>query len=125
MITQPDSPYSTNRPNSTTGGSLDTNTNTATTSKMPQKGTLRPRAKLLPLKNDALDTMVTPAYMVTQKATQAMTLSWMGSLLSMASQTKPATRAAAAGLGSPWKKRLSTTPILVLKRARRSAAPAT
>jgi hypothetical protein len=35
---------------------------------------------------------------------------------------KPMTSAAAAGLGSPWKKRLSTTPTLVLKRARRSAA---
>jgi short subunit dehydrogenase-like uncharacterized protein len=31
--------------------------------------------------------------------------------------------AAAAGLGMPWKKRLSTTPMFVLKRARRSAAP--
>ncbi len=45
-------------------GSLDTNTNTATTSRMPQKGTLRPSAKLLPLKNGALLTMATPAYMV-------------------------------------------------------------
>jgi hypothetical protein len=33
----------------------------------------------------------------------------------------PITSAAAAGLGRPWKKRLSTTPMLVLKRARRSA----
>ena len=38
------------------------------------------------------------------------------------SQMKPITSAAAAGLGRPWKKRLSTTPMLVLKRARRSAA---
>ena len=39
-------------------------------------------------------------------------------------QTKPATRAAADGLGSPWKKRLSVTvSIWVLKRASRSAAP--
>ena len=37
---------------------------------------------------------------------------------------KPVTSAAAAGLGRPWKKRLSTTPMLVLKRARRSAAHA-
>ena len=100
---QPDRPYSTNRPNSTTGGSLETNTNTATTSRMPQNGTLRPRAKLLPLKNGAFDTIEMPAYMVTVNATQAITLSWMGSLLSTASQTKPATSAAAAGLGRPWK----------------------
>jgi hypothetical protein len=32
---------------------------------------------------------------------------------------KPATSAAAAGLGKPWKKRLSTTSMFVLKRARR------
>ena len=37
-------------------------------------------------------------------------------------QMKPITSAAAAGLGRPWKKRLSTTPMLVLKRASRSAA---
>ncbi|CFW32769.1 Uncharacterised protein [Bordetella pertussis] len=92
---------------------------------MPQNGTLRPKAKFLPLKNEALLTIATPAYIVRTKATQAMMLSWMGSLLSMASQTKPATSAAAAGLGSPWKKRLSTTAMLVLKRARRKAAPAT
>ena len=103
QMIQPDRPYSTNRPNSTTGGSLETNTNTATTSRMPQNGTLRPRAKLLPLKNGAFDTIEMPAYMVTVNATQAITLSWMGSLLSTASQTKPATSAAAAGLGRPWK----------------------
>ena len=41
---------------------------------------------------------------------------------SFMNQMKPITIAAAAGLGRPWKKRLSTTPMLVLKRARRSAA---
>ncbi|MCY1538656.1 hypothetical protein D9M68_742080 [compost metagenome] len=70
---------------------------------MPQNGTLRPSAKLLPLKNGAFDTMVMPAYIVSVNATHAIRLSWMGSLLSTASQTKPATSAAAAGLGSPWK----------------------
>jgi hypothetical protein len=34
------------------------------------------------------------------------------------------TKAAAAGEGRPWKKRLSTTAVLTLKRARRSAAQA-
>ena len=43
---------------------------------------------------------------------------------SVISQMKPATRAAAAGEGKPWKYRLSTTPVLTLKRARRSAAQA-
>ncbi|MOA43999.1 hypothetical protein D3C78_1662200 [compost metagenome] len=70
---------------------------------MPQNGTLRPRAKLLPLKNGAFDTMEIPAYMVSANAAQAIRLSWMGSLLSTASHTKPATSAAAAGLGKPWK----------------------
>ena len=41
---------------------------------------------------------------------------------SFINQMKPMTIAAQAGLGRPWKKRLSTTPMLVLKRARRSAA---
>ena len=35
---------------------------------------------------------------------------------------KPATSAAAAGDGRPWNQRLSTTPVLTLKRASRSAA---
>jgi hypothetical protein len=34
------------------------------------------------------------------------------------------TNAAAAGDGKPWKKRLSTTAVLTLKRASRSAAQA-
>ena len=37
---------------------------------------------------------------------------------------KPITIAAAAGLGRPWKNRLSTTVRLVLKRASRNAAEA-
>ena len=40
------------------------------------------------------------------------------------SQMNPATSAAAAGDGSPWNQRLSTTPVLTLKRASRSAAQA-
>ena len=43
--------------------------------------------------------------------------------MSLATQIRPITKAAAAGLGRPWKKRLSTTAMLVLKRARRKAAP--
>jgi len=43
---------------------------------------------------------------------------------SFTSQMKPATSAAAAGDGSPWNQRLSTTPVLTLKRASRSAAQA-
>ena len=37
---------------------------------------------------------------------------------------KPTTSAAAAGEGSPWNQRLSTTPVLTLKRASRRAAQA-
>ena len=43
-------------------------------------------------------------------------------MFSTASHTKPARSAAAAGLGSPWKKRLSTTPTLQLNRAKRTPA---
>lgn len=42
-------------------------------------------------------------------------------LKSIITQTSPAIRAAAAGLGKPWKNRLSTVAIFVLKRARRNA----
>ena len=67
---------------------------------------------------------MSPVYTVRPNATQGMTLSRTGILLSIASQTKPAISAAAAGLGRPWKKRLSTTPMFELKRASRNAAPA-
>src|SRR3546814_2653547 len=38
IMNQPDSPYTTNRPKSTMGGSLDTNTNTPTSTRITQKG---------------------------------------------------------------------------------------
>ncbi|MNN67392.1 hypothetical protein D3C81_1830220 [compost metagenome] len=44
---------------------------------------------------------------------------------SLKAQTVPATTPAAAGLARPMNHFLSTLPIWVLKRARRSAAPAT
>ncbi|MNT55933.1 hypothetical protein D3C72_1932070 [compost metagenome] len=69
-----------------------------------------------------MDTIDSPAYSVMPNATHGIHSSLTGSLLSITSQTKPATNAAAAGLGKPWKKRLSTTPMLALKRASRSAA---
>ena len=42
--------------------------------------------------------------------------------MSFINQIKPITRAAAAGDGSPWKYRLSTTAVLTLNRAKRKAA---
>ena len=70
------------------------------------------------------DTIVRPANSVIVHEIQSTLRASMlmsGSLMNM---TTPTTSAAAAGLGKPWKKRLSTTSMLVLKRARRSAAPA-
>src|SRR5437764_622127 len=55
------------------------------------------------------------------QSTLRASMAMVGSLMNI---TRPTTSAAAAGLGRPWKKRLSTTSMLVLKRARRSAAPA-
>src|SRR3569832_1962804 len=64
--------------------------------------------------------MVRPPNNAITAASQRM--SWPAIPYSTITQTKPATRAAAAGLGSPWKKRLSVTvSIRVLKRARRRA----
>ena len=42
--------------------------------------------------------------------------------LSKATQTNPASNAAAAGLGNPWKNRLSAVSNFVLKRANLKAA---
>ena len=69
--------------------------------------------------------MVRPLYSVSPKAahdSQSMRDTPLKPASSI-TQMKPMMSAAAAGLGSPWKKRLSTTAMLVLKRARRSAAP--
>ena len=81
------------------------------------------------LNNAAFHTSVTPAYPVPPTPPPA----WAAphavihrvGRRSVTIQTRPTTSAAAAGLGNPWKKRLSTTPMLVLKRASRNAAPAT
>ena len=54
----------------------------------------------LPLKNGALEIIVKPAYTVITKATQACE-SEIGKRLSTDNHTKPAAKAAAAGLGKP------------------------
>ena len=72
-------------------------------------------------------TIVRPANSVRPQVvqtSQGMSLTPSRKPASSMIQIKPATSAAPAGLGRPWKKRLSTMPMLVLKRARRSAAPA-
>ena len=65
------------------------------------KGTLLRRLMLLPLQNSTLLTMDTPAKIVSTAAYQRR--SSPAKPLSMPTHTMPATRAAAAGLGRPWK----------------------
>src|SRR3569833_783524 len=66
--------------------------------------------------------MVSPAYRVMIQEIQLKSVP--ANRRSSISQINPATSAAADRQDKPRKYRLSTTPILVLKRARRNAAPA-
>jgi hypothetical protein len=66
--------------------------------------------------------MVKPAYKQQAKQTQAT--SDLAISNTVISQMNPMTKAAAAGEGIPWKNRLSTTDVLTLNLAKRSAAQA-
>src|SRR5215831_12197308 len=122
QCTYPEKPYATNSRNSTTGGSVEISTNARTISRTTTKGTARRRLMSLKLRKGTLTTMVIPAKIVRRAASHGNPNALTGILLSLASQTKPATSAAAAGLGRPWKKRLSTTWMFVLNRASLKAA---
>src|SRR5690349_2268922 len=96
---------------------------TSTNTKMTRNGTLFLRLIDLKLQYLTLLTIVSPANTVTPhthhfKVTGSMPFS---SIV----HTSPATSAAADGLGRPVNQRLSATSSIVLKRARRSAAPDT
>src|SRR5215218_2396016 len=86
-------------------------------------GTLFLRLMVLKLQYLTLLTIVRPANTVTAHASQR---SGSGSTpRSSTIHTKPATSAAAEGLGKPRNQRLSATSSSVLNRARRRAAAAT
>ena len=88
---------------------------------MPINGTLRRMLISLKLQNGICIIMEMPANRVMPKAHHCTagkrSTLWL-------TQIRPTIRAAAVGLGTPINQRLSTLPIKVLNRARRSAAQA-
>src|SRR5947209_12890034 len=95
----------------------------STNTQIARNGTLFLRLIDLKLQYGTLLTIVRPAKSVTAKTTHLRPAGSM--LLSSTIHTRPATSAAAAGLGMPVNQRLSATSSIVLKRASRNAAPAT
>ena len=118
----PDSAYSANSPNSISGGLEPTSTNPSGTSSRNANGTRRFRLKSLKLRYGKRLTISRPAAVATTKA--SISPRRPSRCNSFSIQMKPASNAAADGLGRPSKKRLSAVAERALKRASRIAAQA-